>query len=77
METEISKSKFKAQALEISRRVELTGESVVITDHGTFTLILRKYTTSSVSPQQCLKDSVIRYEDPLAPMGEGDWAVMA
>ena len=50
---------------------------MVITDHGTSTLILRKYTSSPVSPQQRLKDPVICYDDPLAPVGEGDWEVMA
>lgn len=77
METEISKSKFKAQALEIFRRVELTGQPVVITDHGNPTLILRKYAASTMTPQQRLRNSVIRYDDPLEPVGDTDWDVLA
>lgn len=77
METEISKSKFKAQALEIFRRVEATGEPVVITDNGNPTLILRKYAASTVTPQQRLMHSVIQYDDPLAPLDAGDWEALA
>lgn len=77
METKISKSKFKAQALEIFRRVELTGQPVVITDHGNPTLILRKYAASPLTPQQRLKGSVIRYDNPLEPVGDSDWEVLA
>ena len=34
MSAPISKSNFKAKALEIFRQVEASGEPVVITDHG-------------------------------------------
>lgn len=34
MKSEISKSRFKAQALEFFREIEATGKSVIITDHG-------------------------------------------
>ena len=73
METEISKSQFKAHALEIFRRVEATGEPVVITDHGTPKLIVRKYTGSVVSVRERLKGSVLRYESPLDPIDEDAW----
>lgn len=76
METEISKSKFKAQALEIFRRVELTGEPVVITDRGTPTLIVKRYSSASNSPQKRLKGSVMRYDNPLSPVGETDWEAL-
>ena len=78
METEISKSQFKAHALEIFRRVESTGEPVVITDHGTPRLIMRKYTGSVVSVRERLKGSVLRYTEPLAPVSEEDeWEASA
>lgn len=77
METEISKSKFKAQALEIFRRVELTGEAVIITDHGNPTLIVKKYTTAKQAPQERLKGSVLRYDEPFAPVAEEDWEALA
>jgi hypothetical protein len=73
METEVSKSKFKAKALEIFRRVELTGRPVVITDRGNPSLILKKYVAPTETPLQRLKDSIVRYDDPMAPVGEDDW----
>lgn len=77
MESEISKSKFKAQALEIFRRVELTGEAVIITDHGNPTLIVKKYTPTKQSPQERLKGALLRYDEPFAPVGEEDWEALA
>ena len=73
METEISKSRFKAQALEVFRQIEATGEPVVITDRGAPTLIVKRYAAETQTLQQRLKDSVIRYTDPFEPVGEDDW----
>lgn len=77
METEISKSKFKAHALEIFRRVEQTGVPVVITDHGAPTLVIKKYTCSQSAPSQRLVGSVLHYHQPLAPVAEDDWDALA
>ena len=77
METKISKSKFKAHALEIFRRVELTGEPVIVTDHGTPSLIVRKYIGSVASVRDKLIGSVLRYDDPLEPVAEDDWVALA
>lgn len=76
METEISKSKFKARALEIFRRVEQTGQPVVITDHGSPKLVLRKVALSTMTPQQRLKGSVVRYDNPMDPVDDADWEVL-
>lgn len=72
METEISKSKFKARALEILRTIEQTGEPVIITDRGTPTLIVQKLSAAADAVTK-LKGSVLRYDAPFAPVGEGDW----
>ncbi|HEU0196187.1 MAG TPA: type II toxin-antitoxin system Phd/YefM family antitoxin, partial [Nevskiaceae bacterium] len=64
MESEISKSQFKARALAIFRQVERTGEPVVITDRGTPALVLRKYTPVGQDPRDRLTGSVFRYDDP-------------
>lgn len=77
METEISKSKFKAHALEIFRRVEMTGESVIVTDHGHPALIVRKYLGSVVNVRDKLKGSVLRYDAPLEPVADDDWEALA
>ena len=41
--TKISKSRFKAHALELFREVERTGKPIVITDRGTPVLKLSPY----------------------------------
>ncbi len=70
---QVSKSEFKAKALEIMRQVEQTGEPRVITDHGKPKLLLRKLRGHESDPLERLKGSVLRYEDPTAPVAEEDW----
>jgi prevent-host-death family protein len=71
---EISKSKFKPHALEIMRRVQETGQGIIITDHGRPVLELRPYSSCGVSdtPADYLKGSVIDYLSPEDPVVE-DW----
>jgi antitoxin (DNA-binding transcriptional repressor) of toxin-antitoxin stability system len=73
MAIQISKSQFKAKALELFRQVETCGESVVITDHGEPKLEIRPYQPPAHSPLDVLRGSVLRYDDPLAPVAEEDW----
>ena len=73
MKTEISKSAFKARALEIFRQIEQTGEPIIITDRGEPALIIRKYSAAQVSARERLAGSVLRYDDPLDPVGQDDW----
>lgn len=73
MREEVSKSKFKARALELFRRVETSGESVVVTDHGKPTIEVRPYRELTRSPLERLKSSVINYKDPMEPVGVDDW----
>ncbi len=70
---QISKSKFKAKALEFFRRVEETGEPLVVTDHGIPKLEIRLYRSEKQDPLKELKGSVTSYIDPLEPVGEQDW----
>lgn len=70
METEISKSRFKAQALEIFRNIEKTGTPVVITDNGTPALTVTKYRAEARDALTRLKGSVLRFDQPLAPVDE-------
>lgn len=73
MQQEYSKSRFKAQALEVMRSVEDSGENVVITAHGKKTLILTRYKDRSISPLEKLKGSVVQFDNPHEPVGEDDW----
>ncbi len=71
MDTEISKSRFKAKALEYFREIEQTGNSVVITDHGEPALEIRPFRRRA--PAESLKGTVLRYQDPTAPVAEENW----
>ncbi|WP_376697473.1 type II toxin-antitoxin system Phd/YefM family antitoxin [Wenzhouxiangella sp. EGI_FJ10305] len=76
MKTEISKTRFKAQALKIFRRLEKTGEPLIVTDRGRPALIVRKYTRSQPDPLERLRGSVQRYEQPFESVGEDHWEAL-
>ncbi|HWK45550.1 MAG TPA: hypothetical protein VNT30_12575 [Stellaceae bacterium] len=69
----VSKSRFKAKALEFFRQIEASGEAVVITDHGQPKLEIRRYRPPIRNPLDVLRGSVMRYDDPLEPVGDEDW----
>ena len=73
MSIEISKSKFKAKALEIMKNIEETGEEVVITSYGKKMLLIKRYTDESVNPLLSLKDTIISFNEPFTPIDENDW----
>lgn len=77
MDIQVSKSKFKAHALELFRQVETSGETIIVTDHGAPAVIVRKYTAAPADAHAKLKGSVLRYDHPFAPVGEGDWHALA
>lgn len=77
MQTEVSKSQFKARALEYFRQVEASGESVVVTDHGQPKLEVRPYQARALQPLDVLRGSVLRFERPADPVGEDDWTALA
>lgn len=77
MHTEVSKSQFKAKALEYFRQVEASGEAVVVTDHGQPKLEVRPYQSRTRDPLDILRGSVLRYDRPTAPIAEDDWEAAA
>lgn len=76
MDVLVSKSQFKARALEFFRQVEASGEAVVVTDHGQPTLEVRPYRPHTRNPLDILRGSVLRYDNPTAPVGEDDWEAL-
>jgi len=70
---QVSKSEFKARALEFFRQVEASGESVIVTDHGKPALEVRPYRGIERNPLDVLRGSVVRYDSPTDPVAEGDW----
>lgn len=73
MPTTISKSRFKAQALELFRQVERTGKPIIITDRGTPVLKLTPYHEDPVAALMLLRESVVKYNAPTEPVGADDW----
>ncbi|RKU04887.1 type II toxin-antitoxin system Phd/YefM family antitoxin [Burkholderia sp. Nafp2/4-1b] len=69
----VSKSEFKARALEYFRLVEASGESLIVTDHGKPALEIRPYRARETRPLDILRGSVMRYDNPLDPIAEDDW----
>jgi len=73
VQQEISKSNFKAHALEVMRDVEQTGDEVIITSHGKPALIVKKFKQQKSSPLEKLRGSVVKYSSPTSPVSEDDW----
>jgi antitoxin (DNA-binding transcriptional repressor) of toxin-antitoxin stability system len=76
---QVSKSRFKAQALELFRQMEASGEPLVMTDHGRPTLEVRPYRPArpAADPLEELRGSVLRFDDPFAPVGKNNWEALA
>lgn len=73
---EVSKSQFKAKALELFRQVEASGIPVIVTDKGRPAIEVRRYKKDERSPLEKLRGSVIDLTDPFAPVGEEDWEAL-
>lgn len=77
MSSKVSKSQFKAKALEYLRDVEASGEPLIVTDHGEPTIEVRRYRNREQDPLAILKGSVTEYIDPTEPVGDTDWEAQA
>lgn len=67
----ISKSEFMSEPLAYIRRVETSGQTIVIMDADRPTVEISRYRSRQRSPLETLKGSVISYIDPLEPV---DWS---
>ena len=76
MSNTLSKSQFKPRALAVFRQVERTGEPVIITDRGRPVLKLVPYAAPGHDPLQAFRGCVQRYDDPLAPVDDGEWSAL-
>ena len=70
---QVSKTEFKAKALEFFRLIEASGESVIVTNHGKPSLEVRPYHRIKQDPLLLLRGSVLRYDNPTDPIAEEDW----
>ena len=77
MPAHVSKSQFKAKALEYFRQVETSGEPLIVTDHGRPALEIRRLPEQKHNPLEKLKGSVLWYDGPFDPaVDEDEWEVL-
>ena len=72
----VSKSRFKAHALELFRQVERSGGEIIITDRGRPVLKVVPYAAEPSRLLSELRDSVVRYEDPEEPVAAEAWEAL-
>jgi len=72
----VSKSRFKAKALEYFRRVERTRTPLVITDRGRPVLQLIPYEAAPGSEAAALRGAVLRYDRPTDPVAPDAWEAL-
>ena len=73
----VSKAAFKARALEILRRVQATGEAVIITDRGRPVLRLEPYFGEDDAVLASLRGSVLGFLDPTEPVEPAAWEALS
>lgn len=73
MQSTVSKSRFKAQALELFRQVERTGKPITITDRGKPVLRLVPYREDPEAAVRMLRETVVKYRAPTKPVGDDEW----
>ncbi len=74
---QVSKSEFKAKALEFFRQVEFSGIPLIVTDHGKPSIEIRPYHTKERSPFDILKGSITEYDNPTEPVAENYWEALS
>ena len=76
MEELISKSKFKPNALKYFREVQQKGKTLIITDRGKPVVKIIPYSEDPSEALKALRNTVIKYEAPTAPVGLNDWEAL-
>jgi prevent-host-death family protein len=73
---QVSKSRFKAHALELFRQVEQSGQPIIITDRGIPVLKLTPYQEDPAAALLALRGTVLEYVAPTDSVAEEDWALL-
>lgn len=76
MSLTVSKSRFKAHALELFRQVERTGGEIIITDRGRPVLKIVPFAAEPSRLLSELRESVVRYDEPEEPVAVDDWEAL-
>lgn len=72
----ISKSSFKPQALKYFREIEEQGKELIITDHAKPVIKIIPFRQEPHVILDELRNSVLRYDDPLEPVEQNDWEAL-
>ena len=77
MTAHVSKSQFKARALELFRNIEESGEPLIITDRGRPVLEVRPVKGKRKhDPLEILKGSVTWHDHSTEPVDVDDWEAL-
>ncbi len=76
MSQTVSKSRFKAHALELFREVERTGGEIIITDRGRPVVKVVPFAAEPARLLSELRESVVRYDDPEEPVAPDAWEAL-
>lgn len=73
----VSKSQFKAKALEYLREVEKKKQPLTITHDGKAVVKIVPFKKGNDEDiLKSLRGTVLRYDDPTEPVGEDDWETL-
>ena len=72
----VSKSEFKAKALEYLRRVETSGEELIVTDRGRPVIRILPVRPSESEARDKLRGALLKYDDPTEPVAVEDWEAL-
>jgi len=76
MDKAVSKSQFKARALQYFREIEESGRALIVTDHGRPVIKVTPYHPDADELLRALRGSVISYKQPMEPVGIDAWDVL-
>ena len=69
----VSSAEFEERALEYLRRVDATGEELIVTDRGEPVVRILPARATEPDARARLRGSVVRYDDPTEPVASDDW----
>ncbi|MFP4147287.1 MAG: type II toxin-antitoxin system Phd/YefM family antitoxin [Halorhodospira sp.] len=72
----VSKSAFKARALEYFREIEASGGTIIVTDKGRPVIEVRRYRSDDRPPLERLQGSVVELSEPFEPVAQDDWEAL-
>jgi prevent-host-death family protein len=75
-EQRVSKSRFKARALEYLRSVQETGQPIVVLDRGRPVVEVVRHAGPVEDILRVLRGSVKRYVGPTQPVATEDWEAL-